>query len=96
MIFLIISVNLLITLLNIYIAIRIWQLRGLVTRITTILVNYESYFDVLLRVAPTVICQGQSNICQARQRYQLLQLQTAKIKQLVWLLNQSYRIWRRI
>ena len=96
MLFLIIAVNLSITLLNIYIAIRIWQLRILIARITSILINYESYFSILLPVAPKVIYQGQENIAQIRQKYQLWQLQTAQLKQLFWLLNQSYQIWRRI
>jgi len=93
MIFLIIAVNLSITLLNIYIAVRIWQLRIIIARIATILVNYESYFRVLLEAAPQVIYQGQYTVVQAHQRYQLLQLQTTKIRQLFWLLNQSYQIW---
>lgn len=96
MIFLIIAVNLSITLLNIYIAIRIWQLRIIIARITTILINYERYFNLLLQVAPRMIYQGQQNISQARQQYQLLQLQAAKIRQLFWVINQSYQIWRRI
>jgi hypothetical protein len=96
MIFLIIAVNLSITLLNIYIAIKIWQLRLIIARITTILVNYESYFRILLPVAPQVIYQGQDNIARVRQQYHLLQLQTARLRQLFWLVNQSYRIWRRI
>ena len=96
MIFLIIAVNLSITLLNIYIAIRIWQLRIIIARITTILINYESYFSVILQAAPQVMYRGQQHIIQGRQQYQLLQLQAAKIRQLFWLLNQSYQIWRRI
>lgn len=96
MIFLIIAVNLSITLLNIYIAIRIWQLRLLITRITAILLNYERYFSVLLKTAPEVISQGRNNIYHVRQRYQLLQLRTTQIKQLIWLINQSFQIWRRI
>jgi hypothetical protein len=96
MIFLIIAVNLTISLLNLYIAIRIWQLRILTARITAILINYESYFNLVLSVAPKVIEQGQNNIERARQRYQTLQLQAIKIKQLIWLLSQSYQIWRKI
>ena len=96
MIFIIIAFNLSITLLNIYIAIRIWQLRELIARINTILINYEGYFNFMLRIAPQAIYQGQSNIAQMRQRYQQLRLQTIKIKQLIWLLNQSYQVWRRI
>ena len=95
MIFLIVAINLSITLLNIYIAIRIWQLRLLIARITAILINYESYFSVVLHVAPQIIYQGQNNVEQVRKRYQLLQLQITKIRQLIWLLNWGYQIWRR-
>ena len=96
MLFLIIAVNLSISLLNLYIAIRIWQLRVLTTRIAAILNNYERYFNLVLSVAPQVIYRGQNNIYLTRQRYQLLQLRAAQIRQLIFLLNQSYRIWRRI
>ena len=96
MLFLIIAVNLSISLLNLYIAIRIWQLRVLTTRIAAILNNYERYFNLVLSVAPQVIYRGQNNIYLTRQRYQLLQLRGQQIRQLILLLNQSYRIWRRI
>lgn len=95
MIFLIIAINLSITLLNIYIAIRIWQLRLLIARITAILVNYENYFNVVLKVAPKVIYQGENNIYHVRKSYQILQFQVIKVRQLLWLLNWSYQIWRR-
>ena len=95
MIFLIIAVNLSITLLNIYIAIKIWQLRVLIARITVILVNYESYFSFVLKITPEVIYQGRNNTSQIRHRYQLLQLQISKIRQLIWLFNWSYRAWYR-
>ncbi len=96
MIVLIIAINLSITLLNIYIAIRIWQLREIVSRITAILINYESYFNAAFHIAPQIIYQGQNNIYQARQRYQLLQLQITKIRQLILLFNWSYGIWRKV
>ncbi|MEY2857308.1 MAG: hypothetical protein RLZZ74_1620 [Cyanobacteriota bacterium] len=96
MIFLIIAVNLLITLLNIYIAIRIWQLRMIIVRIANILLSYEGYFSILLQAAPQVIYQGQDNVSQIRQQYQLWQLQTVQFRQLFWLLNQSYQIYRRV
>ena len=95
MIFLIVAVNLSITLLNIYIAVKIWQLKLLISRITTILDNYESYFRVVLQIAPQIIYQGQNNTYLFRQRYQVLQLQISKIRQLIWLLNWSYRVWWR-
>lgn len=96
MIYLIVAINLSITLLNIYIALRIRQLGLLVARINTIVVNYEAYFNFVLQATPVIIYRGQDNIQQIRQRYQLLQLQIAKIKQLIWLLNWSYSTWRKI
>ena len=95
MIFLIVAVNLSITLLNIYIAVKIWQLRLLLARITAIMVNYESYFSVVLKFTPKVVCQGQQNIYLVRQRYQLIQLQLTKVRQLIRLLNWSYQVWRK-
>lgn len=94
MIFLIIAVNLSITLLNIYIAIKIWQLRQLIARIVTIAINYERYFDIVLRITPKVLYRGQNNLYLARERYRLFQLQIAQIERLIWLLFQSYRLFR--
>ena len=96
MIYLIVAINFSISLLNIYIAIRVWQLGLLVGRINTIIINYESYFTLVLKLAPVVIDRGQNNIHLVRQRYQLLQMQIANLKQLIWLINWSYTYWRKI
>jgi hypothetical protein len=95
MIYLIIAINLAITLLNIYLAIRIWQFKLFVARISTLFNNYERYFNILLTFAPKLIYQRQNNIYQVRQRYQILQLQITKARQLIWLLNWSYKNFRR-
>ena len=95
MIFLIIAVNLSITLLNIYIAIRIWQLRQLVARIANIFTNYERYFKVLLRVSPKVLYRGQNNLYLIRRRYQIMELQATQLRQTIWLLSQMYQIIRK-
>lgn len=95
MIYLIIAINLAITLLNIYLAIRIWQFKLFVARISTLFSNYERYFNILLTFAPKLIYQRQNNIYQVRQRYQILQLQITKARQLIWLLNWSYKNFRR-
>ena len=96
MIYLIVAINFSITLLNIYIAIRIWQLGLLVERINTIVIKYDNYFNLVLKATPIVIHQGQISVHQVRQSYELLQLQISKIKQLIWLINWSYRAWRKI
>ena len=95
MIVLIILINLLITLLNVYLALKIWQLRQIIARITLVLVNCESYFKTLLFIAPQVIYQGQINLRHFQQRYRLIQLRLQQIQQVILLLNWSYQIWRR-
>ncbi len=94
MIILIIVTNILITLLNIYLAIKIWQLRQLIARITLLLINCEIYVRTLLYITPPIIYQSKSNIHLLRRRYQAIQLQIKKIQQIILLLNWSYRLWR--
>ncbi len=94
MIILIIVINISITLLNIYLAIKIWQLRQVIARITTLLINCEIYVWTLLDLAPPVIYQSKSNIHLFRSKYQAIQLQIKKIHQIILLLNWSYRLWR--
>ncbi|MEL6438618.1 MAG: hypothetical protein AAFQ80_05100 [Cyanobacteria bacterium J06621_8] len=96
MIFFIIAVNLAITLLNIYIARRIWQLRSLIIRITAILVNYEGYFAILLQLTPNILETRRANVQHVRHRYQQFHLQSDRVRQLIWLMSQSYQIWRKI
>lgn len=95
MIVLIIVINLSITLLNIYLAINIWQLRQIIARITAILINYEIYLGYVLRLAPQIIYEGQSNVKNFRSSYQRLQLRLQQIQQILLFLNWSYRLWLR-
>ncbi|MGV2831024.1 hypothetical protein [Myxosarcina sp. GI1(2024)] len=92
---LIVLINLSITLLNIYLAIKIWQVREIIKRIDSILVNYENYFRYVLAIAPPVLARGHSNIHLFRHRYKLLQLRLQKIRQILLVLSWSYRVWRK-
>lgn len=92
---LIVLVNLSITLLNIYLAIKILQLRAIVKRITAILINYENYFRYALAIAPQIIYRGNSNVHLFKHRYRLLQLQVQRIRQILLVLSWSYRAWQR-
>ncbi|VEP13924.1 conserved hypothetical protein [Hyella patelloides LEGE 07179] len=95
MIIIVIILNLIITIFNLYLAIKIWQLRKLFRLITSALINCENYLYYVLLIAPQILQQRQTNIYHFRQRYQLWQLQLQKIRQIIVLLNWLYRIWRR-
>ena len=95
MIFFVITVNLLVSIFNIYLAFRIWQIRKIIRLITAIITNYEIYLGYVLTHAPNIIKQKQENIYQFRQRYQLLQLQIQQIRRIIIVISWLNRLWRR-
>lgn len=94
MVVLIVVINLFITLLNIYIATKIWQLRQIIAKITRVISNCDLYFYALLHNTPQVIYQGQDKIQQIKIQYQTIQFQLQQIRQIILIFNWSYRIWR--
>lgn len=80
------------TLINIYIVIKIWQLRKKMTVIADNLLYYESSVKSLLTNTTQILNQQQVNIEQIRDKYQTLQLRWQKIRQFLILLNWLYRI----
>jgi ABC-type glucose/galactose transport system permease subunit len=95
MIVIVIILNLIITIFNLYLAIKLWQLRKLLTLITSALIKCENYLYYVFLVTPPILQKEQTNIYHFRQRYQLWQLQLKKIKQIIVLLNWFYRLWCR-
>ena len=95
MVFFVVVINLFITLVNIYLAVKIWQLTRQLKRTTKTLIKCEKRIHSVLSPAPQFILQGQKKIDNLRQGYQLLQLQLQKIRQLLWLLSLIYRFGRR-
>lgn len=95
MIIIVITLNLIITIFNLYLVVKLWQLRKLLALITKALINCENYLYYVLLITPKVLQKEQNNIYHWRQNYQLWQLQLQKIKQIITLLNLLYRIWRR-
>ena len=95
MIIIVITLNLIITIFNLYLVVKLWQLRKLLALITKALINCENYLYYVLLITPQIIQKEQNNIYHWRQSYRLWQLQLQKIKQIITLLNWLYRIWRR-
>ena len=96
MIIVVVTINLIITTFNFYLAIKLWQLRKLFALITTALINCDNYLYAVLRVTPQILLKEQANIYHFRKRYQLWQLQLQKIQQIIVVLNWMYRTWRRM
>lgn len=95
MIVIVISLNLIIAIFNLYLVVKLWQLRKLLALITKALINCENYLYYVLLITPQILLKEQNNIYHWRQNYQLWQLQLQKIKQIITILNWLYRVWRR-
>ena len=92
MILFVIIISLLLTLMNIYLVIKIGQLRKKMTVITDNLVYYESSVKSLLLNSTQIINQQQVNIEDVREKYQILYLRWQKIRQTIVLFSWLYRI----
>ena len=95
MVFFVVIINLLITLFNIYLAIKIWQLRKIISSVGSAIEQLEIYLSRILYITPDIIFQKKTNLYHFRQSYQLLELQLQKTRQIILLLIWTYRGWRR-
>ncbi|MEH2349684.1 MAG: hypothetical protein V7K55_17140 [Nostoc sp.] len=95
MVILVILVNTLISLMLLYVAWRIWQLKQQLAYIADRLTVYEICTHTALDKAPENIYLSQENIYQLRQRNQGLQIQIQQVRQIISLLLQGQQIWQR-
>lgn len=92
MVFFAIIVSLLLTLLNIYLVIKIWQFNEKITTLDNELINYESDLKTLLPNTRQILKEQQSNIQNAQQKYQNLKLRWQKTRKFLILISWLYRI----
>jgi len=90
----VVIVNLLITLVNLFIAWRIWQLGCKLANIADCLTNLERSTHKVLLVAPEVILKLERGSCSLRERYGLLTVQLQRGQQILTLLNLGMKIWQ--
>lgn len=89
-----IACNLLITILNLYIAWKIWRLRQVLARVTAKLnlIEYRTYY--LLCGAPRAIITAQQETSRLKIGYEKLTAQLQQMQKLLQLLTLAMNIWR--
>jgi hypothetical protein len=95
MVILVILVNTVISVILLYVAWRVRQLKQQLEYIADRLTIYESCTHVALNKAPDNIYLSQENIYNLRQKNQVLQMQIQQVRQIISLLLQGQQIWRR-
>lgn len=89
----VITINLLIALLCLYAAWRVWQLRRVLARVADTLNYAERCTHATLQDAPGAIIRGRSGTHQLRRQYQQLEQQLQAVRQVLALLSLGQVIW---
>ncbi|MBN3938505.1 MAG: hypothetical protein V7L21_25885 [Nostoc sp.] len=95
MVILVVIINTLISLVLLYVAWRVWQLKQQLAYIADRLTADESCTNAALNKAPENIYLSQQNIYNLRQRNQALQMQIQQVRQIISLLLLGRQIWQR-
>jgi len=95
MVILVVVINTLISLILLYTAWRVWQLKQQLAHIADKLTAYKSCTHTVLDQAPENIYLSQQNIYNLRQKNQALQTQIQQVQQILSLLLLGRQIWQR-
>ncbi|MEA5617664.1 hypothetical protein VB711_07415 [Cronbergia sp. UHCC 0137] len=95
MVILVVLTNLLLSLLLIYLAWRVWLIKQMLTNLADKLTAYEQSTYTVLHTAPENIYLAQDNIYTLREKHQRLKLQILQIRQIINLLLLLQKIWQR-
>ncbi len=86
--------NVLLSLLCLYVAWQVWNLRRTLAATAAVLTDAERNTHAVLYGAPMAISQGQLGVHGLRDRYQQLELQLQKLRQVLAVLALIQSLWR--
>lgn len=90
----VVVLNVLLSLLCLYVAWQVWNLRRTLATAADVLTNVERSTYVVLHGAPKAISQGQLGVQGLRERYQQLELQLQQVQQVLTVLGLIQSVWR--
>jgi hypothetical protein len=91
MLIFVIAFNFSLTVLNLYVAYRLWRWRQYLAQVTLHLERWENYCDLVLKSAPEVILQGRSGSHAIRQSYPQLGLSLAQLQSILAVIRFSVK-----
>jgi hypothetical protein len=95
MIAVVVIINILIALFNFYLAWQIWKIRKTIAGATKAILAAERNTYNLLHSAPDTVILGQKGSRLVREKYRELEIQLAKLGQLLGLFNFTQQFWRK-
>ncbi|MBD1912630.1 MULTISPECIES: hypothetical protein [unclassified Leptolyngbya] len=94
MLTIVVLANIVLSLLCLYAAWRIWRFSQVLSHAANVLSNAEQNTHQVLYGAPEAIFQGQLGVAQLRQRYQQLIPQLQQVRQALTVVNLGLTLWR--
>ncbi|AUT00425.1 hypothetical protein CLI64_08500 [Nostoc sp. CENA543] len=95
MVIIVVIINTFISIMLLYVAWQLWQLKQKIAFIGDRLTEYERCSYALLYKAPELIYSGQNSIQQLRKSNQSLRMQTQQLKQIISILLLGRQTWLR-
>ena len=90
-----IAFNLLLVLVNLYLVVRLWELRKLLAGFTKRLTRIERRLHRIFTPGPEFVLKGQQGTYRLRQRYQKLVFQLQQLRQIFLAMNLLLKLWQR-
>ncbi|YAI81449.1 MAG: hypothetical protein ACQJCO_06405 [cyanobacterium endosymbiont of Rhopalodia sterrenbergii] len=87
--------NLLLTILNFYVAFRLWQIYHLLVKIAKVSTRIERNTNYIFEQVSVIIRAGQTQTYQVRQLYGELTWRIKKLRQSLQLINLGLYVWKR-
>jgi len=94
MLTIVLVINALITLMCLYVAWKLWQIRRVLAQVSNTLNSAEQSTYNVLHFAPDAIIKGQGGTRSLRKQYRELETQLQKAQQLLALLSLGQKVWR--
>jgi hypothetical protein len=95
MVILVVTINTFISLILLYVALQVWQLKQRLASVADTLTAYEICTHTTLHEAPENIYLNQQYIYNLRQRNQILKIQILQVQQIISLIVLGRQIWQR-
>ncbi len=95
MVAIVLVINLIISLICLYVAGKIWRYRQILAKVADRVNAADRSTYKVLHAAPNAIIKGQKGTRSLRQQYQQLEIQIQQIQKIMVILKLGQKIWRR-
>lgn len=94
LVIIVIICNLIIVMINLYVAWKIYKIKIRLSKTADIFIDLEAKLTLLLKTSPLFILKTALEINKLNNQYQLVRKRQQRLKQILVILRFSYQIWK--